>query len=671
MVPGADRIVVGQLPYDVPLEAFDGCDAVMHGAAVTTAGAAAESEAVNLAGTRHLLRLAKEAGLPGRFVFLSTQSVFSPSDSAYAVTKRACEAAIRESGLRFAILRPGLVFGPGPTGLFARMRRTVERLPVLPLLGGGRALVQGIEVGDLCTAILASAVMPGDHPMELNLGDPDGVTLAEFLQAASVAATGRRKLAVNIPLWPVKLAVTIGEALRLPLPISRDNIRGMETVQRMETAPSLEWLGMSLPPLSESMVRAVGPMPEPSASVLARTQKPVRIMLVGAGKIGIVHTLSLTRRSGVEFVGIVDRNPGAFGLYKGLGLKVPFETDLNRAVENWKPDGAVVATPAGTHLALTRELVRRNIGVLVEKPVAISAEGLAGFRQLLAESGPEGPPIHAGYMAAQYPHLRHAATMLDKGHDNWGLGPVRRVTGLALQSHIMAAKPVRWEMIRAQSGGGALINFAGHLLTMLERLFGRAVKCDTALWSIHSTEVEDAGVARMAYGSGYDGFEVRLAFSWSIPGYATPENRLIIECENGVLDLRNSGLALVRNGRTEEWITQRHTAVGYNPGPDYTGAGFASEHQNFARALGLWKHGPQAAGWSETDPLASWCGMGPVRLQEAVEFEEGLQQMYAAARGPDQARDLVLAGAGDGPGLRVLAPVVEQLLAMKRSGDAK
>ena len=64
------------------------------------------------------------------------------------------------AGIETIVLRPGLVYGPGSRGLYGRMRGMVERLPVLPLLGGGAAPVQPIHVDDLCRAILRALEMP-------------------------------------------------------------------------------------------------------------------------------------------------------------------------------------------------------------------------------------------------------------------------------------------------------------------------------------------------------------------------------------------------------------------------------------------------------------------------------------------------------------------------------
>jgi NADH dehydrogenase len=632
-------VVFGSLPFDLPARALEGIDAVVHCAGATMGQDAAESAAITAEGTRCLLAGAKERGI-ARFVFLSSQSAHEGAVSAYGRTKLKAEAFIRESGIPHAILRPGLVFGPGPVGLFARMRAQVNKLPVLPLLGGGIAAVQPIEVGDLCAAMLKCLALPDGESVELNLGEPEAMKLRDFLQAIAVAETGRPKRAMVVPLGPIKAVVRAGEAMRLPLPISSDNLQGLESVRTMETRPSLEKLGLRLTPFAEAMVRAVKPAPAGAGA-----GSPLRILLVGAGKIGIVHGLNLTRREGETLVGIVDRNPKAFKLYRTMGFAAPFLTDLDRALSDLKPDGAVIATPAATHLPLARRCLERGVAVLVEKPAAYKPELVAGLRVLQEQFGPT--PCHTGYMAAQFPHLDMARQMLEEGE----IGAVRGYHVFCLQSHIMAPKPVRWEMVREQSGGGVLVNFAGHWLAVMLRLFGAPGSVTARMWPIHSTEVEDAFEARFRH----DRFGGRLFACWSAPGYARPENRIEIEGERGRIVVSQYFVSLERDGHTESMWTQQDFDTGYNSAPDYTGGGFAMEHANFARAIRAWRAGqapPQGAPPSQT----------PVDFAEAARVEELIFKIYGVAETEDiRGASWVPAGAA-GSADAAMDRIVEALL---------
>ena len=643
-LPRAVRVVTGRLPFDVPMRAWEGVDGVVHCAGGTRGEDWVESEAVSVEGTRALLAECARRGVK-RFVYLSSQSAHEGATSAYGRSRYAAEEVIRKAGVPHAILRPGLVFGPGAAGLFARMRGSVARLPVLPLLGGGAAPVQPVDAEDLARVMLRCAQMlPAHASMELNIGEPVAMKLRDFLQAMSVAERGRRKPELRIPLGPVKAVARLGEALHLPLPVTTDNLKGLENVRPMDTATSLARIDMQLRPFGETMREAMREPTTLNPNLTAAPGHPARVLLVGAGKIGLVHGLNLFQRSETVTAGIVDRNAKAFGMYKSMGFAGPFFTNLDEAIAATRPDGAIVATPAGSHLPLARRCLQAGLGVLVEKPVAFRRDLLPELRTLQSEFAPL--PCHTGYMAAQFPQLDTAAAVLRAGE----IGAVRGAYVCCLQSHIMAPKPVRWEMRREQSGGGVLINFAGHWVAVLLRLLGRPEALEATAWSIHSTEVEDAAEARLRF----DGFEARLLACWSIAGYARPRNFLVVQGETGRLLVEQYHTAVVRNnGLTEMLYMQQDFETGYNFAPDYTGGGFAMEHLNFAAAL----RAAAGAGTGEAGVAASGTAAGgargpmakpattPVDFAEAADVEECIFDLMDAAAG---------AGAGDRAAMTIL-----------------
>jgi len=252
-IPRTGRYL-GNLPTQIPVEALQGTDVVVHCAADIQAEEKV-AHAVNVEGTIKLAELSKQGGVE-TFIFISSQSARPDALSAYGRTKYAAEQALLSiDGINIVIVRPGLVIGPGSTGLYHRLNRMVESMPVLPLLAGGRSIVQPIHVDDLCAAIFkCDQSAPELHKSVLNLGHPRGVTLAEFLQAIAVARLGRRKMTLSIPLWPVEIAVGWAEALGIPLPISSGNLKGLRSVERMETEADMARLDVNVRPL-DAMLR--------------------------------------------------------------------------------------------------------------------------------------------------------------------------------------------------------------------------------------------------------------------------------------------------------------------------------------------------------------------------------------------------------------------------------
>jgi predicted dehydrogenase/nucleoside-diphosphate-sugar epimerase len=630
-VPASQRHF-GSLPESIPAEALHGADVVVHCAA-STDNAERTAYAVNVEGTVRLSRLARRAGVR-TFIFLSSQSAHPDARSAYGRSKYAAERALLDvDGLYVVILRPGLVAGPGSRGLFRRLVRTVESLPVVPLPGGGRQIVQPIHVDELCAAVFRCAETPPDpHHAILHLGMPEGVSLAEFLQAIAVARLGRRTTILPIPWWLVERAVSVAGALRIPFPVTRGNVEGLKAVRGMDTRADLARLGLTLRPLDRMVRDDRDPAQE----------RAVRVLLIGAGRVGLVHALTLSRLHGVALCGVVDPRVGARRFLRGLGVTVPMYGTLEEAVARTTPDAAVVATPGATHLSLTRACLARGLAVLVEKPLAIRREELAGYEDL-ARTFPGGL-VQAGYVMLRTPHVAACLDRLRAGD----FGAVTGFEGLTLLS-FAHAKTARWEVRRTVSGGGALINAGAHVLSMIRAAFGDPLAVEAASARVFSAEVEDSMVITFVY----PGFSGRHYCSWSIEGYPRQENRLTVRTDRGWLILTGAMGVFVRKDGEIDVTHQLDFDVGFNIAPDYAGGGFSTELAELR------------------DAVRSGCP-APVGVTEAIRVEHLLFDVYDAAEavtafGEDRCGGAGLPGGTPGPAgsARGAAPAVRRVLDLR------
>ena len=71
-------------------------------------------------------------------------------NSGYFRSKRAADARLAATEANWVIVQPSLVYGPGGTS--ARMFSMMASLPLTPLPGDGKQLVQPIHVDDLIAA---------------------------------------------------------------------------------------------------------------------------------------------------------------------------------------------------------------------------------------------------------------------------------------------------------------------------------------------------------------------------------------------------------------------------------------------------------------------------------------------------------------------------------------
>lgn len=196
--------------------ALDGVDTVFHAAAATGKAPAARHERVNVEGTRRLLDAARRRGVR-RFVYLSSIAVTFTHKARYpyARTKEAAEALVRASGLDTIVVRPTIVVGPGAPVLSALVR--LARLPVVPVFGDGRAVVQPVFVDDLVRALVALGAAPAGPAEPVAVGGPERLTIEAFLVAIARSLGRPRIRTLHVPLPLLLPAVALGETVAFGL----------------------------------------------------------------------------------------------------------------------------------------------------------------------------------------------------------------------------------------------------------------------------------------------------------------------------------------------------------------------------------------------------------------------------------------------------------------------
>ena len=167
-------------------------------------------EAVHHEGARNVAAAVRAAGI-GAFVHMSALGADPQSDSAYARSKAAGEAAVREILPDAAILRPSVVFGP-EDHFFNRFAALARLSPIVPLIGGGVTKLQPVYAGDVAKA--AAAVLAGKAtagaPYEL--GGPEVRSLREIIEFI-LAETERKRFLLTLPFGPARGFGAISELM--------------------------------------------------------------------------------------------------------------------------------------------------------------------------------------------------------------------------------------------------------------------------------------------------------------------------------------------------------------------------------------------------------------------------------------------------------------------------
>ncbi|WP_321797515.1 Gfo/Idh/MocA family oxidoreductase [Caballeronia sp. J97] len=125
-----------------------------------------------------------------------------------------------------------------------------------------------------------------------------------------------------------------------------------------------------------------------------------RIAVAGGGLIGKRHIAVISQLRAGKLAAIVDPSPSSSELAQRYD--VPHYPSLSELIAKDRPDGIVLATPNGLHLAHAMECIAAGIPTLVEKPIAHSVE--AGL-ELCAAASARGVPILVGH------NRRHSSVM--------------------------------------------------------------------------------------------------------------------------------------------------------------------------------------------------------------------------------------------------------------------
>jgi len=100
---------------------------------------------------------------------------------------------------------------------------------------------------------------------------------------------------------------------------------------------------------------------------------PIRVLLAGAGLFGREHLARLVGRSEASVVGVADASRDALERVRSHVRFATLGVDPLRMIDEAAADAIIVATPADSHVEICARALAANLCVLLEKPVAPSA----------------------------------------------------------------------------------------------------------------------------------------------------------------------------------------------------------------------------------------------------------------------------------------------------------
>ena len=201
--------------------AVQGVDTVINLVGILYEGGRQRFNAIHVEGLRRLARAAAGAGVR-RFLHLSALGADAQSLSAYARSKAAGEATLREHFPAAIVLRPSVVFGP-EDDFFNRFAAMARFSPALPLIGGGRMRFQPIYVGDVADAAAHALENPAMAGKTFELAGPQIYTFKELMELL-LAVIDRQRLLLPLPFPVAAIQAAVLGLLPHP-PLTLDQLR--------------------------------------------------------------------------------------------------------------------------------------------------------------------------------------------------------------------------------------------------------------------------------------------------------------------------------------------------------------------------------------------------------------------------------------------------------------
>ena len=210
---------------------------------------------VDARGTEHQVAAAQKAGVR-RFVYVSGIGADPDGRFVWWRAKAQGEAAVRASGLEWAIVRPSWVYGPGDRALNRFVG--LSRIPVVMLLiGNGRQRINPVFVDDVAAVVGACATEEVHTDTVVEVGGPVVATMEEIVRTM-LRVLERRRRVVHLPAGFVKFGAFFLQALPGP-PLRPAAIEFVLMDAVADTTTLEERFDVPLTPLAEGLATYLTP----------------------------------------------------------------------------------------------------------------------------------------------------------------------------------------------------------------------------------------------------------------------------------------------------------------------------------------------------------------------------------------------------------------------------
>ncbi len=208
---------------------------------------------VSCAHARHTPAILTAAPASATLILLGSTRKFTRWPDRHGDGVLAGEAALLTSGRPGVMLHPTMVYGARGEDNVQRLAALLRRLPVTPLPGGGRALVQPIHQDDVTRCIRSALALRWQTPTGLVIAGPTPVRYADFLRAVAKAAGQSPPFILPFPARPLIAAAGLTRHIPGFPTVRPEEIRRLMEDKAFDISDMRDTLGVEPLPLAEGL----------------------------------------------------------------------------------------------------------------------------------------------------------------------------------------------------------------------------------------------------------------------------------------------------------------------------------------------------------------------------------------------------------------------------------
>lgn len=206
-------------------DALKEIDTVIHLVAIIEEKRGATFEKINRRGTENVVEAAKQAGVK-RIIHMGALGTGPYEKYPYSYTKWQGQQAVERSGLDYTVLRPSIIFGEGD-GFVSVLAKLIRRSPVMPIIGSGQTRFQPIWIGDVVRCVLEILKNGRFSKKVIDVGGARILSYEEIVDEI-IKALGVKRVKLHVPPGLVKLGAKMLKSMKLPVPVTPEQIDLLE-----------------------------------------------------------------------------------------------------------------------------------------------------------------------------------------------------------------------------------------------------------------------------------------------------------------------------------------------------------------------------------------------------------------------------------------------------------